>query len=158
MIRAFLILLFLLPNLIGETLTGKVIEVTDGDTIKILNDSKKVIRIRLAHIDTPEKGQPYYKEAGEFLAKLVNGKQVKVVWSKEDRNKRLIGVVYLSGQDINLEITKAGLAWHFKRYSDDKSHSMAELEAKKKKAGLFKDSNPTPPWEFRAAKRKASKK
>jgi endonuclease YncB( thermonuclease family) len=42
----------------AETLTGKVVGVTDGDTIKVLVE-ERTIKVRLAEIDTPERGQPW---------------------------------------------------------------------------------------------------
>jgi len=56
---------------------GKVISVTDGDTIKILVDNRQ-IKVRLAEIDAPEKNQAYGMKAKQFLGNLVFGKDVRV--------------------------------------------------------------------------------
>ena len=51
---------------------GKVIAITDGDTLKILVDSKQ-LKIRLAEIDAPEKGQPWGHRSKDALARKVAG-------------------------------------------------------------------------------------
>ncbi len=62
----FLLLpLIFTTSLHATTYAGKVIAITDGDTIKILTSDKQQIKVRLASIDTPEKGQPYGQKARE---------------------------------------------------------------------------------------------
>ena len=79
----------------AETYAGKVVAITDGDTIKILTPEKKQIKVRLASIDTPEKSQPYGKRAKQVLSDKIFGKQVDVEKVTTDRYKRMIGKVYL---------------------------------------------------------------
>ena len=73
--------------------------------------------------------------------------------------ERIIGVVYVDGQDARLALIRAGLAWHFKRYAheqaeeDRERYSFAEVEARAKRAGLWSDPEPVPPWEWRRLKR-----
>jgi endonuclease YncB( thermonuclease family) len=45
------------------------------------------------------------------------------------------------------------LAWHFKRYSDNPLLAIAEKEARAARKGLWKEDNPTPPWEYRSKSR-----
>ena len=61
----------------AATLNGKVVKVSDGDTITILV-GKKQHRIRLQGIDAPERKQPYGRASGKSLSTLVAGKQVRV--------------------------------------------------------------------------------
>jgi micrococcal nuclease len=69
-ILLLLISLLLVPTLsFSSTITGKVIKVADGDTLTILNGSKKT-KIRLYGIDCPEKGQAFGKKAKKFTASL----------------------------------------------------------------------------------------
>ncbi len=122
--RIFLFLLLVsCSNRTKETETsiiGKVIAVKDGDTIAILYDGKP-LTIRLAHIDCPEKKQPFGTVAKHFTSSKCFGQIVTIQNEKKyDRNKRLIGVVINSyGENVNKELIKAGLAWHYKKYSSD---------------------------------------
>ena len=137
---------------------GTVVSVTDGDTIKVLKDGIQVT-IRLASIDCPEKGQPYGQVAKKFTADLVIGKIVKVWPTDIDRYGRTIAFVFVGATDLNKELLKAGLAWHYKQYSRDPELAKLEFEARSKKVGLWKESDAIAPWEWRKNKRsgKASK-
>ena len=91
---SLLLLSFLLfIRLSGEQITGRAISVYDGDTITISDTLKKVHKIRLLFIDTPELKQPHGKQAKAFLSNLVLNKQVTITWGKKDRYKRVLGVV-----------------------------------------------------------------
>jgi len=131
-------------------ISGKVISIKDGDTIAILYNNKK-LTIRLAHIDCPEKKQPYGLAAKQFVSDKCFGQIVTIQHNNEyDRSKRLIGEVILFGnENLNKELIKAGLAWHFKKYSTDKSYASLEQEARKKRTGLWSEPNPVAPWEWR---------
>lgn len=133
----------------GE-ISGKVIKVKDGDTIDILFNGKP-LTIRLAHIDCPEKAQPFGVAAKKFISDKCFGKVVIIQnESNYDRNGRLIGVVINEkGEILNKEIIKAGLAWHFKQFSSDEQYAELENFARQKKVGLWFDENPVPPWEWR---------
>lgn len=134
-----------------KVIIGKVIGVTDGDTITILND-KIQYKIRLAEIDTPEKKQPFGTKCKQILSDKVFGKEVKVLWDKEDRYKRIIGTIILNERNINKEMVSEGFAWHYKQYSKSKELEELEQKAREEKRGLWADKNPIPPWEFRKKK------
>lgn len=124
-------------------------KVIDGDTYHINLNGEK-IKIRIEGIDAPEKGMPYYKESKEFLKRLSLGKKIKFIQSSKDRYGRIIAKTYLEdNRELGREMIKNGLAWHFKKYSQDTSLSRLEIEAKNKHLGLWKDANPIAPWEFR---------
>lgn len=137
---------------IGKQITGKVIAIKDGDTIEILFDGKP-LTIRFAHVDCPEikKGQPFGQAAKKFTSDHCFGQIVTVISEgKYDRYKRLIAVIINeNNENINKELVKAGLAWHFKKYSTDTSYDTLELIAKQNKIGLWADDNPIPPWNWR---------
>lgn len=143
------VLLFFSASLFAEPITGKVISISDGDTITIMDSSKTQHKIRLEHIDTPEKKQAFGTKAKQYLSSMIFGKNVKVEIKEKDRYGRYIGTVFLEKKNINLEMIKAGLAWHYKKYSKDKTFAAAEALARKKKTGLWNDKKPIPPWEFR---------
>jgi len=131
---------------------GKVVGVTDGDTIKVLKDGKQV-KIRLASIDCPEKGQPYNQVAKKFTASLVAGKIVKIWPTDTDRYGRTIAFVFVVDKNVNKELLKAGLAWHYKYYSRDPELAKLEFEARSAKRGLWVEPKAIPPWEWRRGKR-----
>jgi endonuclease YncB( thermonuclease family) len=144
-------------NILSTTITAKVIAVIDGDTIDILYDGKPV-RIRLAHIDCPEirKGQPFNKAAKQLASALCFGQEVQVLNNGEfDRWGRLVAVIINNkDQNINKEMLRAGLAWHYKRYSTDSSYANIEMKARQNRMGLWAHEKPVPPWEWREQKPK----
>ena len=139
----------------AETLLGKVIHVQDGDSITVLDDTRTQHKIRLTGIDAPERRQAFGNVSKESLAEQVAGQSVAVEWDKVDRYGRKVGKVLLAGMDSNLVQIKRGLAWHYKQYereqspADRQSYAAAEAEARAAKLGLWRDAEPTPPWEFR---------
>ncbi|MFC1876501.1 thermonuclease family protein [Thermodesulfobacteriota bacterium] len=146
-ITLYLIILLILPSLLSAW-EGKVVSVTDGDTIKVLQNGIQV-KIRLASIDCPEKGQPYGQAARKFTAKLVAGKVAEVWPTDTDRYGRTVAFVFVGSTDLNKELLKAGLAWHYKRYSRDPELAKLEFEAREQKVGLWKEPGAIAPWEWR---------
>jgi endonuclease YncB( thermonuclease family) len=105
-----LVALIHLAPAFAEVLVGRVVAVSDGGTIDVLDDRKNVHRVRLAGIDAPEKAQPFGHRAKEHLSTTVFGKRVEVSGEKIDRYGRIVGKVLVSGTDANLEQVKAGFA------------------------------------------------
>ena len=107
--------------------------------------------VRLAHIDCPEKKQPFGNKAKQFASDLCFGKNVTLINdNKFDRNKRLITEIFLlDGTNVNKELVKNGLAWHFKKYSDNKEYAQLEIEAQKNRIGLWSETTPVAPWNWR---------
>ncbi len=128
----------------------KVVGIKDGDTFVVLVNGKEQV-VRFAHIDCPEKKQPYGGKAKQSVSELCFGKFVRLIHNnKFDRHKRLIAEVILQdGTNLNKSLMKNGLAWHFKKYSKDKSYSDLENEAKQLKVGLWADENAIAPWTWR---------
>jgi endonuclease YncB( thermonuclease family) len=140
----------------AETIVGRVVSVGDGDTIKVLDDSKKLFVIRLMGIDAPEKAQPFGQRAKQSLSDLVFEGQVEVHWDKRDRYGRIVGKVLRgNGTDVCLEQITRGMAWHYKQYAneqsseDRRSYAHAEQAARAAHAGLWSEDKPTPPWAWR---------
>jgi micrococcal nuclease len=130
---------------------GKVVGVSDGDTITVMHLGKGE-RIRLYGIDCPEKRQAFGKRAKQFTSDMVFGKNVEVRPVTTDRYGRTIAWVYVNGTSLNEELLRAGLAWHYKRYSTERH--LAELEdgARAARTGLWSDPHAVPPWDFRRGK------
>ena len=151
----FFCLLFFTILSFAEELIGKVIKVSDGDTITVLDSNNQKHKIRLKGIDAPESQQVYGDISTQSLAKLVYDKEVLVVWDKKDKYYRILGKVIVGGRDANYEQLKKGLAWYYKQYEKDlidedkKKYSEAEEWARNYTEGLWADSNSMPPWEFR---------
>ena len=114
-ILALIIAILIFP-VIATSGQYKCTRVTDGDTITVTQNGFKS-KIRLVGIDAPEKsrkkhepGQPFSQASTKYLAALVLNKNVDIVSYGTDRYGRTLGVVYVDGKNVNLEMVKAGLA------------------------------------------------
>lgn len=141
------------------TASGKVVRVYDGDTIDLQTRDRGVIRIRFAGIDAPERGQAFARKAAEHLQLLLEGKATEARCFKTDDFGREVCNVFVADNDIGLEMLRAGLAWHFKRFQDEQEpadrdrYARAEEEARAAGRGLWAGQVPMAPWECRRAKR-----
>jgi len=150
-------------------LNGRVVGVSDGNSITVIDTGKKQHKITLAGIDAPELKQAYGAQAKKNLADLVFNHPVTVVWEKRDRNKRILGKVMftpslcaspacLEKTDANYQQIAAGMAWHDTQYEPEQSredrerYAAAEKQARAAKRGLWADAAPVPPWEWRRKK------
>ncbi|QDV30324.1 Thermonuclease precursor [Planctopirus ephydatiae] len=140
------------PPKVVEEFTGKVIGVTDGDTIKVLVN-KDSVTVRLEGIDAPESGQSYGKKSKEALAEIVAGKTVNVKKTGTDKYGRTLGIVIVGDSDANAKMVEDGWAWHFKKYNDEERLAKLEDAALKAKRGLWADATPLAPWDYRARQR-----
>ena len=148
------------PDLVTDSpqqtrvITGRVVAIADGDTITVLDQDNQQHRVRLAAIDTPERGQPFGQAARDAIGTLCFNRFVTVRVQETDRYGRLVGWIEADGQSVNHRLVRDGMAWHYKQY--DKSPALAELEqvARQNRLGLWSDPNPIPPWEWRKQKRK----
>lgn len=139
-----------------KTASYKVIGVKDGDTFVLLMDGKEQT-VRFAHIDCPEKKQPFGKKAKQFVSDLSFGTYVTLIVddkNKYDRYQRIIAEIILEdGRNLNKELVKNGLAWHFKKYSDNEEYAQLENKARINKIGIWSEANPIPPWDWRKPKK-----
>jgi endonuclease YncB( thermonuclease family) len=152
-----LILAILLPTLSwANEWTGTVIGISDGDTLKVLNDKKQQIKIRLTEIDAPESSQAFGTQSKQSLSDICFRKMVVVTDNGTDKYKRTLGRLKCDGIDANAEQVKRGMAWAYRQYLTDTLIGTLEDTAKAGKVGLWADANPTPPWEFRHSGKTAS--
>ena len=146
----------------ADQLIGRVIKVTDGDTVNVLTSDNATHKIRLSGIDAPEKKQAFGNKSKQALAELIDGKIVSVEYNKLDKYQRAVGKITFNGQDINLRQVKLGLAWHYKKYEkeqdvEDRSiYANAEYLAQRDRVGLWTDTNPLAPWDYRNQKREGN--
>ncbi|WP_228276317.1 thermonuclease family protein [Dechloromonas sp. H13] len=148
----------------ADTLLGRVVGVADGDTVTVLDAGRQQHKIRLQGIDAPEKKQPFGERSKQNLARMVFGKDVRVEWEKRDKYKRIVGKVWVQPASCptcpmtldagHAQIT-VGLAWWYRKYAGEQSpqdrgaYEHSEQEARARRAGLWSDPDPVPPWEWR---------
>jgi micrococcal nuclease len=133
-----------------EEFSGRVVGVTDGDTITVLRDSHPTT-VRLVGIDAPEKTQAYGQRAKQFAASLAFGQTVTVHATGHDRYMRLLAEVILpDGRSLNQELVRAGFAWWFRKYSHDLTLAHLEEGARDERRGLWADPSPEAPWTYRS--------
>ncbi|OYY94450.1 MAG: hypothetical protein B7Y41_06340 [Hydrogenophilales bacterium 28-61-23] len=152
--RALLALFLLVAQpAFSETLTGYVVGITDGDTLTLLVD-KQQHRIRIAAIDSPERVQPFGDKATANFGRLAFNKNA-VAYCHKKSYERDVCKVLIDGQDIGLQQIVEGMAWWSRKYAkeqtteDQNAYEQAEMMAKLKRLGLWSDSNPIPPWDWR---------
>ncbi|MCG5030122.1 thermonuclease family protein [Mesosutterella sp. OilRF-GAM-744-9] len=138
----------------ARSLSGKVVRVADGDTIT-LSAPGGTFRVRFLGIDAPEHDQQGGQESHLHLVSMVMGRTVTVRYRTTDQYGRIVGKVLADGRDVNLEQLRSGNAWFYRAYAnsvfpeDRMPYQKAEREACQARLGLWKDPNPTPPWDFR---------
>jgi endonuclease YncB( thermonuclease family) len=143
-----------------ETLAGRVVGVTDGDTITVLGSANTRYTIRLAGIDAPEHNQAFGQRSKQNLSRLVFGEKVTLDCGKEESYGRLVCKVMVpngseGGRDACLEQVRDGMAWHYKQFQDEQTigdrqlYAAAEDAAHEARLGLWSDAHPIPPWDFR---------
>lgn len=134
-------------------LKAKIIRIVDGDTAELLYNEELPLMLRLQHIDAPEKrgNQPFGKKAKIILSDLCFGPEVTILTDGDfDMGGRLIGeIINEEGLNVNKEMVRLGYAWHFKKYSIDKSYDALEQDARHLKRGLWQESDAITPWDFR---------
>ena len=156
----FITTLIISLSLFGAEISGEVVRVIDGDTV-IIQDGEDRFKVRLAHIDAPEKNQECGDHAKTTLQILVDGKNVYIEFHQIDMYGRIIGTIYLrkvlgiySG-NINKAMVKHGAAWWYEEFSNDPEYATLQAEAKQNKLGVWADHWETciPPWEYRKIKK-----
>ena len=161
---------FSVSCLAGDVIQGRVVSVSDGDTITVLDADHQQHKIRLSGIDAPEKAQPFGQRSKENLSQLIFGRDVTVEWRKKDRYGRTVGKVMVAEPacreaacpkilDACHAQIVAGMAWWYRQYAkeqesgDANRYEQSELEARARRIGLWSDPQPTPPWEWRNEKK-----
>ena len=131
--------------------TGRVVDVIDGDIIKVLHQEKGVVTMMLYGIDAPDEKQPFFKEATDFLRDKVEGQDV-TIHEFLTGQKIVTAVIVHDGANVNEQVLHVGYGWVYRKYCDQGFCSdwlMYEKQARDQKLGLWQDENPTPPWEWR---------
>ena len=139
---------------------GVVVGVADGETITVLDDRRQQHKVRFAFIDAPEKAQPFGTKAKQVLSDKLYRQQVRVEVLEQDRYGRNVGRIWLGDEDVNLGQLRAGYAWHYQQYArkgqsaqEFSRYEQAEQVARQQRLGLWHDTDPVPPWDFRRQQR-----
>lgn len=146
--------LMLSASALAETLQGRVVGVSDGDTLTLLVGGHQQVKVRLAGVDAPEKKQDFGQASKKSLSDQVFNQVVTVEVQDTDRYGRTVGWVSVEGGDVNAAQVQRGMAWVYRQYVDTTSRygkALLDLEAnaQARRAGLWAGHNPTPPWDFR---------
>lgn len=145
------------PSINAVSFTGRVVGVTDGDTITVLVDGVRQVNVRLAEIDAPERAQPWGNRSKQALSDLVFGRSISVLQTDVDRWGRIIGQVRVDGLDVNYQMIASGDAWAFRHYLSDQTLIEVEAGAKREGRGLWSmpETQALAPWEWRRGTRVA---
>lgn len=157
------ILLLQLLLLAGTACAGRKVEgivkaVYDGDTVLLATREESRLKVRLYGIDAPETkkpdnpGQPYGAVAKRTLMYKITGRRVVAEIIDIDQYHRAVAVIRFEGRDINREMVSEGWAWAYRTYLQtpyESEYISSENRARSRHAGLWRDANPQPPWEFR---------
>ncbi len=166
--RRILLIWLILPLLAcgGPPTAGEfsVVRVADGDSITVADNLGEKHKIRISGIDAPELGQPYGRKSKQHLSQLLEGKQVRLEIFKTDKYGRLVAKVWLQPADCpqcgktldaGMAQLTTGMAWWYRYWSEEQGeqdrsrYEFAEQEARAKQAGLWQESNPVNPWQWR---------
>ncbi len=126
-----------------------MIQVIDGDTVSVRfgGDNVPIDRVRLAAVDTPERGQDGFDEATALLRSMVEGRTVTLIATgssgfRRDRYGRVIALVEAGDMQVNTRIVRAGwsafvdrddaIAWRLALIE-------AEEEARASKRGIWRN-------------------
>ncbi|WP_245911089.1 thermonuclease family protein [Neisseria iguanae] len=140
------------PSAEEQTVSCRIVGISDGDTLTCLTEQKRQIKVRLHGIDAPEKAQAYGQKAKRHLSDLVYGKTVMLDVTDTDRYGRTVAVVFSGSLNVNRQMVKDGYAWAYHRYGS--AYEADETVAKSARKGLWWDTNPIDPAEFRQNERK----
>lgn len=132
----------------AKTWQGKVVAVEAGDLLDVMWGRAR-IKIRLYGVDCPELEQPFGDVARRHTARLVLGRDVRVLDIDSDPYNRTVARVYYRGKSLGEEILWLGLGWHDKRVDNTKRYADLERHARRLKKGLWSKPKPAAPWKWR---------
>ncbi len=144
--------LFLAAVAYAETITGRVVGISDGDTLTLVTDEKKQLKIRLYGIDAPESKQPFGQRAKLALSELAFGKEARADIVNTDRYGRSVAWVFVGETNVNEAQVAAGLAWWYRSYAKRSVDTLGKLEAEARaaKRGVWSEPQPVAPWDWRS--------
>ena len=134
----------------GQTFTGRLVEVTDGDTYTVRRSIGGTVTIRLRGVDAPESAQSYGTAATRAARQYVGGKSVRVAVEEIGRYGRAVASIQVQGGDLGAMLIRGGYAWHYRQYAPGETeYARLERQARSAGRGLWSQPNPVPPWAWR---------
>ncbi|MDO4905015.1 MAG: thermonuclease family protein [Lautropia sp.] len=144
--------------------SARLQRVQDGDSLLVTLGDGQTEKLRIAGIDAPERTQPFSGRSRKHLLSLLEARPLRYRALKRDQYGRQIVILHSQqGKqriDVNRAMLEAGMAWYFRRYERElpaelrSPYARAETEARRHRRGLWSESSPQPPWEFRRQKRR----
>ncbi len=153
--RLFIFLLLLAAAAHAEIISGRVVSISDGDTLTIAEATKQSHTIRLLGIDAPEITQDFGQKARTTLSAFALNQHATAKCKQVERSRGKQCVVVVGGSDVGLEQLRAGMAWWYRQHNAQQSakertdYEQAEFMAKIRRFGLWNSKNPMPPWDWR---------
>lgn len=134
----------------GQTFSGLVVDVTDGDTFNVRRSIGGAVTIRLHGVDAPESAQSYGTAATRAARQYVGGKSVRVSVEEIGRYGCAVASVEVGGGDLGAMLIRRGLAWHYRQYAPGETkYARLQRQARNADRGLWSQANPTAPWTWR---------
>lgn len=149
-----LALFFFGLSILAPVHAHKIVGIADGDTVTILVVDRP-LKVKLANIDAPDKGQPFWRESKQSLAELCAGKDAEYREQDIDGHGNPVAIVMCDGIEVNRAQVERGMAWVSQRQNKDLMLPAVEAAARRERKGLWQDAAPVPPWEYRHPPRKA---
>ena len=152
-----LLMLIAVDACAGRIVEGVVRAVYDGDTVLLVTREESRLKVRLYGIDAPETakpGQPFADISKRTLMFKIMGRRVNAEIMDSDQYHRAVAILRYNGRDINRDMVAEGMAWAYRQYLHvpyATAYIDAEELAHARRKGLWRESNPLPPWEFRHA-------
>lgn len=140
----YLAFVLMLSCLVGSAYAQPVCSVHDGDTFTLCDGQK----IRLWGIDAPELTQPLGESARDFLASVIEGRELNLYCVGKSYG-RMVCIGFLDGHDVAGVVVSQGLAFDSPKYSFGK-YAEQEIPPRQEALGvwLLPDGG-VRPWAFR---------
>lgn len=147
---SLVVLLFLVKFVVAQK--AYVVKVIDGDSLLVELDKGRRVQFRLYGVDAPEHGQRFSKKSTAYLRRTLLKKKVEYTKVTKDKYGRYIVIIKGKGKTVNEALVQQGFAWVYPRYCKKKvckKWKNVERKAQRKKYGLWQDTDPVSPWQWR---------
>jgi micrococcal nuclease len=130
--------------------TGKILQIVDGDTVRVQPDAGgRPRKIRIEGIDAPEICQPGGRRARQALEARLLRRQVQVITRTTDDYGRGVGRITLDGDDVGRWMVAQGHAWSYRFRNNDGPYAAEQAQARRQRRGVFAQVTAERPRDFR---------